>query len=170
MTSREVDQRLDCVSSEHQALLLAIATSILRDNHEADDVVQDALLSLIENGENLREDKIRPWLIRVVKNKSMDRLRDKARLNDFISQAEFTAQNIHQPDHFVWSEEVSQDIALAMSELPAQQGLVVKQRIQGGASFVTIASQLGISEGATKAHFRRGISRLRQKLKQHLRD
>ena len=60
--------------------------------------------------------------------------------------------------------ETSQRVTAALANLSPRQAEIISLRIHEGLSFAAVARAIGISEGATKVHFRRGLDSLRRRL------
>ena len=143
--------------------LLALARSILRDEEEARDVVQEAFLEYLRRRQPPGESSLSAWLIRVVTNRSLDRLRRRRNLanDEFLTNA---ASPQMAPAEHSERRDVEARIRQALMELPRRQRSVVFMRLVDHTSFSEIASQLGISVGAAKVHFRRGLELVRRRL------
>ncbi|WP_082850185.1 RNA polymerase sigma factor [Halioglobus sp. HI00S01] len=53
----------------------SMARFLLKDEAEAEDVVQDAFIRLWQHRDTLSEARVKPWLLRVTRNLCLDRLR-----------------------------------------------------------------------------------------------
>ena len=60
---------------DHQDQAWSLARYLLRDNAEAEDVVQEAFIRLWEHRESMSDARVKPWLLRVTRNLCLDRLR-----------------------------------------------------------------------------------------------
>lgn len=69
--------------------MYALAFGILKNEDDAADVIQDAILKAYCNLDTLRDRKqFRPWIMRIVHNTSMDFLRKNRSTEDFELQGE----------------------------------------------------------------------------------
>ena len=67
---------LDALVHDHSALLYRVALSVLRNSAEAEDVVQDAFVRVLQHKRKLAEVvDVRPWLVRIAWNLALDRRR-----------------------------------------------------------------------------------------------
>src|ERR1700760_5108058 len=69
---------LAAIVEAHAALLFRVANSVLRNRSEAEDVVQDVFLRLLELRGNLDQVRdLRLWLVKIAWNRALDRKRRK---------------------------------------------------------------------------------------------
>lgn len=133
-------------------MLLAVARSILGNNEEAEDVVQDALLRLWQ----LRDEPIRNVLgfaRIVVRNLCLSKVRRKQVMVDIgkadIAEEEETENN----------EQIDRMMAL-VDALPTMQQTVLRLRHMQDMSMADIASLIGTTEAAV----RQSLSRARRSI------
>ena len=82
-------ERLTQIMQANNQRMFRIARSILRDSHEAEDVVQDAFIKAFTNAGALRDlDKITAWLAKITVNLAKDRLRQISRRRQLINATE----------------------------------------------------------------------------------
>jgi RNA polymerase sigma-70 factor, ECF subfamily len=117
------------------------------------------------------EAKTRTWLKTVATNKAIDRKRRQGR-SPVEFQEPVPETGIHRPvdpiDDLI-DEETTELIRQALTLLPQRQQQVLQMRVVEDMRFVDLARQLGITDGAAKTHFRRGLSTLGRLLR-NLRD
>ena len=58
----------------------SLARYLLKDEVEAEDAVQEAFTSLWRHRDTVEPERVRPWLMRVLRNECFDRLRRGERL------------------------------------------------------------------------------------------
>lgn len=61
--------------TQHQDEAWALARYLLRDGTEAEDATQEAFTSLWQHRESIDPAKVKPWLMRVLRNECFDRIR-----------------------------------------------------------------------------------------------
>src|ERR1017187_8543199 len=66
---------LTALVRDYSGLLYRVALSVLRNPAEAEDVVQDAFLRVLQRRHSLAVIDIRPWLVRIAWNLALDRVR-----------------------------------------------------------------------------------------------
>jgi RNA polymerase sigma-70 factor (ECF subfamily) len=77
-STEEVASELDLAAlvETYSALLFRVAHSVLRSRHEAEDVVQDVFVRVLEHRRSLPEVRdLRVWLVRIAWNLALDRRR-----------------------------------------------------------------------------------------------
>jgi RNA polymerase sigma-70 factor (ECF subfamily) len=117
----------------HNQLLYRIARSILRDDAEAEDAVQEAWLSAFRNFDRFRGDSaLSTWLARIAINESYARLRarkrraevvtlDSARTDDeFMESNGMADDNSEQPDMAAFRGELRGLLESRIDALPEQ--------------------------------------------------
>ena len=140
-----------------------MACSLLRDGHEAEDVVQEVFMRFWQQGANV--EKPRNWLMRVAHNLSIDRLRVAGR---FIESDEEVliddSGGDSDPEWNYRQGELSARLERAIDTLPGIQRSLVVLYDMRGMSGKDCAEILGISVNQVKVYLHRARRRLREKL------
>jgi RNA polymerase sigma-70 factor, ECF subfamily len=153
----------------HLAVALAIARRMLRDDAEAEDVAQEALLRLWRGASRidlttLGGSGIKPWLRRVVSNLCIDRIRASRRTDvtdEVPEQIEPATQVVGLTD-----AELSARVDVALQRLPERQRLALTLFHYQGLSQVEVGEILGVSDEAVESL----LARARRALKVDLKD
>ena len=133
--------------------------SIVRDEHEAEDVTQQVftkLMTVLERYEP-REVPFSAWILRVARNVALDDLRTR-RPTPTAEPHPATLRGDHS------AVEHGRSLRLALGELPADQRTVVVMRHLVGLSPTEIAAQLGRSESSVHGLHHRARGTLRRVL------
>ncbi len=151
--------------------LFSIATRILGDAHEAEEVVQDVFLQIWEKAATFDAALGSPfhWAMRIARNRSIDRLRARQRrtklAEQFHENFEITTKG---PAAVELGEEAVVQIRSTVGSLPADQRRVIEMAFFGGLTHFEIAAALGEPLGTVKARIRRGMMKLRESLQGYL--
>jgi len=133
--------------------------SIVRDEHEAEDVTQQIFAKLLTALDRY-EPRVVPfsaWVLRVAQNAAIDHVR--ARRPVPTEELETT----EAPDHAAARERFA-DLRRALDALPAEQRDVIVLRFLIGLSPSEIAARMGRSEDAVHGLQHRGRRRLRREM------
>ena len=142
---------------EHRRRALAIARRILRDNDEAEDVVQEVFARLYS--QNVRFDgkaACTTWLHRILVNSSINSLRAKKRRGKLESPLPSAAD----PEETAMGNERHALFLEALGDLSEQHRLMLTLRDLRGFSYPEIARLLNVPEGTVKSALNRGRTRL----------
>ncbi len=146
--------------------LLALARRMLRDDSEAEDVVQEALVRLWRNAGTLElgVHGLRPWLRRVVSNLSIDRLRSgmNTRVTDEVPETPVAATQVSA----IEQREMTARVDQALRALPDRQRAALTLFHYEGLSQIEVGRMLGISDEAVESL----LARARRTLKSVLKD
>lgn len=165
-------EALGLLFHRYARLTLGIARRVLRDNDEAEDLVQDVFLFLFFKNKMFDPAKgsARSWLIQVTYHRAYDRRRylcarsfyDRTRRNNAAEAILSTVNSgIENPEEFLaWQSHLR----------PAFEGLSEDQRttltlyFYEGYTIREISEKLGQSFGNVQHHYYRGMDRLRKYL------
>lgn len=135
----------------HLPLLLASARRILRDDAEAEDVAQEALVRLWRNARtlDLGPGGLKPWLRRVVSNLCIDRIRANRRLTvtDEVPEQIEPASQLRALDE----RDLTRRVDAAIKALPERQRVALTLFHYEGLSQIEVGSMLGISDEAVES-------------------
>jgi RNA polymerase sigma-70 factor (ECF subfamily) len=159
-----------------------IAYKLLRDRDEAEDIVQEVFLTVIQKAHMFRGDsQFSTWLHRLTVNAALARLRRHKRRKE-VSYEDFLPQFQEDGHHQVrpvidWSREVEERstaedlqeiLAKAVAQLkPLDKSVVVLSDVEGF-SDQEIAKSLGLTKSAVKTRLHRARLFLRGHLAVHL--
>lgn len=142
---------------------------ITRDNHLAEDVVQETFLAAINNFHQLKEEaKINAWLIQIAINTARSLLR-KIRRFPVLGDADMVHRQVKKylPEDLVVEKEDLLAIWKLVEELPVEVQKVFILRYQYDMSIKEISRATEMPEGTVKSHLNRGRLYLRKKLCRH---
>jgi RNA polymerase sigma-70 factor (ECF subfamily) len=150
--------------------LLGVAERILHDADEAEEVVSDALLTAWNRIELLAEDDamLMPWLLRITRNRAIDRLRRRASWRRRATRALIfgalpdpvvPAVEPNEAAHPGWH--VHESVHAALGALPDDQRTAVELAYFGGLTHSEVAGRLGIPIGTVKTRLRLAFDKLR---------
>lgn len=146
----------------------ALAARIARQPALAEEVVQEAFLSLWRDPGGYRTDRgsFRAWLMSAVHHRAVDSVRREEAQRRRAREAEADAE-VEVPDV---GERVAEDAALAESrarvraalgEIPAEQREVLERMYYEGKTQAAISQELGLPLGTVKSRTLLGMRRLR---------
>jgi RNA polymerase sigma-70 factor (ECF subfamily) len=145
----------------------------LRERQEADDVVQQALVHVMQFGPRFEvddEDHYRAILLRIVENTIRKMLRDSRRQKRSAGREEplpsgsvvALAASATRPSAAADRNEQRAWLHLALELLDTDDREIVLMRQWHGLPFAVIGEQLGINEDAARRRFERAVARLAQ--------
>jgi RNA polymerase sigma-70 factor, ECF subfamily len=153
----------------HLGVALAVARRMLRDEAEAEDIAQEAMLRLWRGAASfdlaaLGTGGVRPWLRRVVSNLCIDRIRVSRRTDvtdEVPEQIEPATQVLGLTD-----AELAARVDQALQRLPERQRLALTLFHYQGLSQLEVGEALGVSDEAVESL----LARARRSLKADLKD
>ena len=160
--------------AEHAPRLVLFARQQSRSSEDAEDIVQDALVKLVEkldNGEFVGgQDSWMPYLYTTIRRLSIDlgRRDDRRRRREDVvgGEAEIEQREVFHP----WFESESSDdetrtlLEAGLKELPPKFAEVVVMKIWGDRTFAEIGEALEISPNTAASRYRYGLEALKKKL------
>jgi RNA polymerase sigma-70 factor (sigma-E family) len=148
--------------SLHYLSLVRMATLLVRDRGSAEEIVQDAFLSIHGAWAKLRDqEKAVPYLRQCVVNKSRSVLRRRMVEERYLGRPLPDAPPAEQTAMAILDRSA---LVSALRTLPARQREAIVLRYYGDLSEADTARAMGISCGAVKSHTARGLCALRTAL------
>ena len=144
------------------------ARSIVRDEHEAEDVMQQAYVNAFMHlGQYSGLARFSTWLTRIAINEALARVRRQSRyesLDEDASTVEpsMSANYPADPEHETFAGELRRLLESAIDTLPDGTREVFMLREVEGLSTLEVAECLGVSEDVVKTRLSRGRAALRQ--------
>jgi len=160
--------------AEHAPRLVLFARQQSRSSEDAEDIVQDALVKLVEkldSGEFVGgQEAWMPYLYTTIRRLSIDlgRRDDRRRRREDVvgGEAEIEQREVFHP----WFESESSDdetrnlLEAGLKELPPKFAEVVVMKIWGDRTFAEIGEALEISPNTAASRYRYGLEALKKKL------
>jgi RNA polymerase sigma-70 factor, ECF subfamily len=153
--------------------LLGVAESLLGDPDEAEEVVLEVFATAWDRATSLGpgHEMLMPWLLRITRNRAIDRLRRRARWRRKTARAgAFGEIPSGQPVSAEFNEaarpgwHVHESVHRALAGLPPEQEEVVRLAYFGGLTQSEIAARLSIPIGTVKTRLRLAFDKLRTAL------
>lgn len=158
----------------HQTLALRVAYLVVRDPNEAEDVTQEALVKAYLALPRFRKGSpLRPWLLRIVRNEALNRLRGTKRRNRLdvrVSLDPGSGGAAPSPEAEIVTNEDRQRLLVAIEDLPDRYRAVVTHRYLLDLSEGETAAVLGIPVGTVKSRTSRAMKRLRDHLEAEIEE
>ena len=170
---------LDDLVRIHGAKLYGVALQFMRNDPDAEDVMQDALVAIWSKiGTFEGRSAFTSWLYRVTANAALMALRKRRRhdndvsLDDTSSDAPGSVRELSAPtelpNHTVLHEELGQRVRALIDRLPDAYRSIVLLRDVEEMSLEEIAEATGLSQSAIKSRLHRGRLILREALLPYL--
>lgn len=155
---------------QHQRPLFAVVWRYVKNDQDAQDVVQAAFVRAWQGLPNFRADaSLRTWLYRIAVNLALNHKRD-ARGHATVEIPEHAPSADQHPVERMAEGEMHDRLLAAVDKLPQKQRLVVELRVQQALSFREVADVVESTEDSAKANFHHAIKRLRTMLMENDRD
>jgi RNA polymerase sigma-70 factor (ECF subfamily) len=153
----------------HADAAFSLAYRICRQQALAEDVVQEAFLSLWRSGARYDRNRgsVRTWALAVVHNRAIDALRRRAVRERGIVSDDGIEERLASPERtdieFARRDE-AREIRDALERLPEEQSRVIELAYFAGLTHAQIASMLGTPVGTVKGRMRLGLAKMRMTL------
>jgi len=153
-------------------ILYGVAFRMMNDAAEAEDVLQDGFSYIWRQASTYDQNlsSTFAWAIMIVRNKAIDRLRMRQRVERLqqrmTSFEGVTAERDDESALEPFLRERRAQVRAALIEVPPEQRQALELAFFSDLTHEQIAAQLGAPLGTVKARIRRGLLRLRQILQQ----
>jgi RNA polymerase sigma-70 factor, ECF subfamily len=169
----------EALATRHEAAVYSLARRMLQNEHDAEDVTQQALLSALEHLQDFREEaRFSTWLLRIathaalkiirkrrtVEMVSLEEATEPAEGYEQVSHPEYIADWSRSPEELAARNETRRLIEDALGRLEEKLRLVFLLRDVEGLSIKETAEALHLSEANVKVRLLRARLWLREAL------
>ena len=158
--------------------LFRLARGILRNNSEAEDVVQETYVRAFTHLEQFRGDSsLSTWLSRIAMNEALGRLRRQRPAVEWTSQPsgapeaeiiQFPLSSADDPEKSMAQRQIQQVVEHAVDELPEAFRLVFIARVIEGMNIEETADTLGLKPETVKTRLHRARTMLRDNVERKI--
>jgi RNA polymerase sigma-70 factor (ECF subfamily) len=159
----------ETVYERHSTAAFSLAYRMTGKRATAEDVVQEAFLSLWRSGARYDRTRgsVRTWTLGIVHNRAIDALRratvhDKRRASDEGLEERFEARERTEVE--VAQRDEAREVREALTGLPTEQSRVIELAYFGGFTHTEIADIIGAPIGTIKGRMRLGLEKMRGRL------
>lgn len=159
----------EVIYERHSAAAFSLAYRMMGTRSGAEDVTQDAFLSMWRTGARYDRARgsVRTWVLGIVHHRAIDALRratvhDKRRAGDEGIEERFEARE--RTDVEAARREESGTVRSALRSLPSDQSQVIELAYFGGFTHTEIADMLDAPVGTVKGRMRLGLKKMRDQL------
>ncbi len=163
----------EIIMRRHNQRLFRIARSILREDHEAMDVVQEAYIKAYYQLHQFSgPDGFSSWLSRIVSNEAMMRIRKSRRISYTFDDPEYEHLDIESPDPQPMDDVANQQLRKlledAIDKLPVDYRSVYVMRAIQQLNTLETATSLDVTEDVVKTRYLRAKRALQKVFDTHL--
>jgi RNA polymerase sigma-70 factor (ECF subfamily) len=143
--------------------LLTLATALLYEKTEAEDVVHDVFCSLIKSAQTLRlNTNLKGYLVTCVANNARNKNRAKAKHHSIgLGPTRPVSSDAKPPDVAAIFGEELRLLSSSLAQLPYDQREVIILRLYSGMKFKAIAARQAESINTIQGRYRYGLQKLR---------
>jgi RNA polymerase sigma-70 factor (ECF subfamily) len=157
---------IESLYDRYGRLAFGLALRMLNDRMAAEDVVQEAFVALWRHAKSFDPDRgqVRSWLLRIVRNRAIDRLRGNAthRETANIDDANLSVDDTAW-DHVAADADRTQ-VQRLLNDLPSGQRRAIELSYFGGLSQPEVAVTMRLPLGTVKSRQRLGLEKMRRAL------
>jgi RNA polymerase sigma-70 factor (ECF subfamily) len=159
----------EVIFDRHSAAAFSLAYRMCGRRAMAEDVVQEAFMSLWRSGARYdrRRGSVRNWVLGVVHNRAIDAFRRGVVRESRNVSDEGLADRLQASERTeleVARREEARHVRVALDELPTEQRQVVELAYFGGFSHSQIAEMLELPAGTVKGRMRLALTKMRMTL------
>ncbi len=150
------------------AMALGLALKIVRDAQEAEDVVHDAFVAIVERADQYKAERgtVVAWLVTTVRNLALDRTRRRTRRAQITDEElrHEPPEPVLDPESLSWVMREREAVRRALEKLSAAQRQTLEIAFFEGLSYPEIAERENIPLGTVKSRAARALAALRAAL------
>ena len=162
------ESAIEALYERYHRYAYSLAYRILRDQVAAEDIVQDAFLSIWRKASSYQAQNgsVQSWIQAIVHHRAIDKIRASAHRD--YQWTPLQADNeqdppSEQPDVWeqAWQSEQHRIIREVMVEIPSEQRMVIELAYFGGLTHAEISEQCHIPLGTVKGRMRLGLQKMK---------
>lgn len=160
----------EIVLERHVDAAFSLAYRIIGRRAQAEDVVQEALLSVWRGGTRYERSRgsVRNWILGITHHRAVDALRrDGVRTSKDVGDEDLQ-ERLEAPERTdveVVRRDEANELQTVLGHLPAEQVQVIELAYFGGFTQTEIATMLDIPVGTVKGRMRLGLEKMRTRLR-----
>ncbi len=170
------ERALGALYDRHGAMAYALASAMMHDPADAEEVVADAFAQVWRTAASFHPERgsVVAWLATIVRSRALDLLRAQKRRARVLEEATAMSEDgdapalssaAPSPEVEVEASEAQLHVRAALARLPGAQRHVLELAYFGGLSQSEIAAQLSEPLGTVKTRMRAGMEKLRATLR-----
>ena len=167
LVARQDPDAFEVFYDRHAAAAYSLAYRIVGNPHQAEDVTQEALISIWRSGARYDRARgsVRNWALGITRNRAIDVVRMASLPTRRLSNDDDTTLAAQVAPEETEAEalrrETAAELAGAVSDLPGEQSEVIALSYYGGFSQSEIAEILNQPLGTVKGRMRLGLEKIR---------
>lgn len=166
LLARGEPEGVEMLYDRYSGLAYTLALRVLNDSGAAEDVVQEAFLSIWRRASTYRSDRgsLRTWVCSIVHHRALDRLRGRAgraRQDVALEHAPVAVTSVSDTWDRVADELEREEIHKALVELSVEQRETIELSYFGGYSQTEISELMKVPLGTVKGRTRLALRKLR---------
>ncbi|MDE3743354.1 RNA polymerase sigma factor [Maribacter polysaccharolyticus] len=169
------EKSLETLIKRHNQRLSGFIYSKVKDREITEDIFQDTFIKVIrtlKKGRYNEEGKFLPWVMRIAHNLIIDYFRKSSRLPYFEGSNTFDIFSVVHDEKLniekqLIKEQIDEDLAVLVEELPIDQRDVLVMRMYRNMSFKEISENTGVSINTALGRMRYALINLRKLIDEH---
>ncbi|QFT88002.1 RNA polymerase sigma factor SigX [Bacillus sp. THAF10] len=157
-------QQIDSWYEKYSNDVYNYAFFMIGDQEQAKDILQDTFVRAFNNLEHFRGGQEKSWLFRIARNLTIDTVRKKKTLLNYLSFSPYKLSNEKSAEDLAILNETEKQLYLALSKMKASQRDVIILRKIKEFSISETADILGCTEAKVKVDLFRALKVLRAEL------
>jgi RNA polymerase sigma factor (sigma-70 family) len=162
------ESAIEVLYERYHRYAYSLAYRILRDPVAAEDIVQDAFLSIWRKASSYQAQNgsVQSWIQAIVRHRAIDKIRSSAHRDYQWTPLQTDNEQdppSEQPDVWeqAWQSEQHRIIREVMVEIPGEQRMVIELAYFGGLTHAEISEQCHIPLGTVKGRMRLGLQKMK---------
>jgi RNA polymerase sigma-70 factor (ECF subfamily) len=156
------ESALEVLFERYESPVFQFLVGMLRNHHQAEDVLQETFVRALERLEGIDPDHLRGWLFTVAYHQAMlAKRRQKRKQPGPIPSPNGVPDPHPGPLQHVAQDDDARRMRELLEQLPAGQREVIRQRVYEGKRFREIAADLDCPLNTALARMHEGLKRLR---------
>ena len=155
-------EALEKIYDKYETYLITVATALLNNTHDAEDVLHDFFISFVKSADRIKlKGSLKAYMATCVANLARNKVKRRLLEPVALGEDNHAEPETSRVELLAIQKEETVILNRAMSQLPFEQREIIVLHLQGNMKFTEIAKIRNTSVNTIRSRYRYGLEKLR---------